>query len=129
MNLPNATRSVLVDAITTLIGSGGKWKFRTSGDAVLATLSLSTAAMAAASNGVGTFNAITADSNAAGGGDIAKVTIEKSDNTIVLTLTAGNTSGFEVNMTKSGVTPPTAITVSAGDNVSVAGATLTMPAS
>ncbi|AEJ01284.1 hypothetical protein Nit79A3_1452 [Nitrosomonas sp. Is79A3] len=90
-----AARNAATDAVTGQIGASGNLKFRLSGSlgspgAVVATLPLSATAFGASSGGTATANAITPDTNAVGNASpVAAATLEKSDGTIVIHLTAG----------------------------------------
>jgi hypothetical protein len=84
-------RNAATDAVTALFGSGAKMKFRTRGEfsalgTVLAALTFSATAFAAAVAGVATANAITPDSSAAGSATLPArtVTLETSGGTVVI---------------------------------------------
>lgn len=105
------------DAVTALIGASGKLKFRISPSSVAspgtaaATLSLSATAFGAASAGVATANAITADTNATGNASaVAYASLETSGGTIHIHCAVA-ASGSDINMTNG-------LVVNAGDTVS-----------
>ncbi|MBN1131201.1 MAG: hypothetical protein JXA71_19580 [Chitinispirillaceae bacterium] len=119
---PTAARNTLANAINTLVNAGsaaGKLKILTSGDALLATLTLADPAFGSASNG-----AIALDcdpvlsAQATGTGTAAKFTVTDSDDTIIYQgsvatsggdLTIDNTSivtGQTVNVTAHSYTAP-----------------------
>ena len=85
-----AARNAATDAVTALIGSGGKLKFRLAGSigspgAVAATIGLASTPFAASSGGTAELNTTTPDSNAAGNASaIATATFETSADAIVI---------------------------------------------
>lgn len=112
---PTAVRNAIADLVVDRLdlGSGtsaGRLKFRTSGDVDVATLPLSNPAFGSASSGGASANAITADTNAAGGA-VAKFVLTDRDATVTFT-GAVATSGSDINISS--------LTVGAGDTVSVA---------
>jgi hypothetical protein len=112
------TRNAAVDAVTALHNSG-KIKLHASNHAVVATLTFGATAFAGASTGSAAANAITADSNAAGG-TVDHAHLTKSDDTVTLDLSCGVGSG-EVQLTS--------LTVGAGDTVSMSAGTISIAAS
>lgn len=118
---PTVAKNAATDAVTGLIGTGGKLKFRTPGTigaagTAAATLSLSNTAFGAASGGTATANAITADTNATGNAtDVATFTIEKSDGTIIIH-GAVAASGSDINLSNG-------LKIDAGDSVSMSSLT------
>ena len=118
-----AARNAATDAVTALIGSGGRLRFRTSGTigspgAIAASLNLSATAFGAASSGTATANAITSDTNAAGQASaVATATIETSGSVIVIHCAVA-ASGSDINMTNG-------LTVASGDTVSCSSLTYT----
>lgn len=115
-----AARNAATDAVTALIGSSGFLKFRPAGspNGPVATLALSTTAFGAASNGTATANAISSDTNAAGGNDpVAVATIETSGGVIVIQCGVA-ASGSDVDMSNG-------LTVAPGDTVSCSSLTYT----
>lgn len=120
-------KNAATDAVTALIGAGGKLKMRLAGTigapgTIVATLSLSSTPFGAASAGVATANAITQDSNATGNASpVATGTLETSGGTVIIhfdvgtqvstsitgssgqdTVTVGSSSGLAVGMKASG---------------------------
>jgi hypothetical protein len=122
VNYSTALKNARMNAITTEIGSNGRLKIYTSGAALLlADLALSATAAGAASGGVLTFSAITADSSADNTGTAALGRITKSDGTTVVVdgLTVG-TSGTDIILNS--------VSIISGGTVSMAGPnTLTHP--
>jgi hypothetical protein len=118
-----AARNAATDAVTALIGSNGRLRFRTSGSigtpgSIAATLNLSATAFPAASGGTATANSITSDTNAAGQASaVATATLETNGGTIVIHCDVA-ASGSDINMTNG-------LTVAAGDTVSCSSLTYT----
>lgn len=100
-------RNALLDAINAVIGSGGKLKIYTGSQpantaasetgTLLATLTLSSTPLAAASAGSASFNAITGDTSADNTGTAAHFSITKSDDTRLIEGSVG-TSGSDLNV-------------------------------
>ncbi len=118
--LSTAGRNAAVNAVTALINvsAPGKLQFQTSGSVAVATLTFSSTSFGAGSTGVATANAITSDTNAAGG-TTTKAVLTDGASTVVLTATVG-TSGSDINLSS--------VVIGAGDTVAVSALTLTMPA-
>jgi hypothetical protein len=116
-----AARNAATDAVTALIGASGKLAFRTTGTVsapgtVVATLSLSATAFGASATGTATANAITSDTNAAGG-TVATATLQTSGGTVVIHCAVA-ASASDINMTNG-------LVVTAGDTVSCSSLTYT----
>lgn len=119
-----AARDAATDAVTALIGSGGKLKFRTSGTigslgTAVATLSLTTpTAFGSSSGGTATAAAIASDTNATGNASpIATATLETSGGTAVIHCAVA-ASGSDINMSNG-------LTVAAADTVTCTALTYT----
>ena len=118
-----AARNAATDAVTALIGSNGKLKFRLSGTigspgTAVATLNLSATAFGASSSGTATANAITSDTNATGNASaVANASLETSGGTLVIHCAVAASSS-DINMTNG-------LTVAAGDTVSCSSLTYT----
>lgn len=112
------TRNAAVNGATALLNSG-KIVFHTSGNSVVGTCTFGATAFGAASSGSASANAITDDTNAAGG-TIAHGHLLKSDNSVVMDISVG-TSGAELNISS--------LTVGAGDKISVSSFSLSIAAS
>ena len=97
ITISTAAHNAATNAVTALIGASGYLRYRTAGTlaspgAIVATLGLSADAFADAVAGVATANAITSDTNATGNvAAVTTATIEKSDGTIIIHCSAGNT--------------------------------------
>ena len=127
--LETALRTTLADAITTAIDystssplGNGTLRFKTAASpmATVATINFSRPSFGAASAGVITMaNAPKSDTNAAGG-TMAFFTINRKDNTPLMT---GNvaTSAATINF-------PAGVVVTAGDTVQLTSFTITVPA-
>jgi len=118
-----AARDAATNAVTALIGTSGKLKFRLSGTVgapgtAVATLSLSATAFGASSSGTATANAITSDTNATGNASpVATATLETSGGTVVIHCAVA-ASGSDINMSNG-------LTVAAGDTVACTSLTYT----
>lgn len=112
------TRNAAVDGVCALLNSG-KIKLHTSGHAVVATLTFGSTAFGAAATGSASANAITSDTNAAGG-TVEHAHFTKSDDSVVLDLSCGVGTG-ELQLTS--------LTVGAGDTVSMSAATISIASS
>lgn len=116
-----AAKNAATDAVTALIGSGGKLKFRTAGTigapgTAAATLSLSSTPFGAASAGTATANAIASDTNATGNASpVATASIETSGGTLHIHCAVA-ASGSDINLTNG-------LTIGAGDQVSMSSLT------
>jgi|JRYI01.1.fsa_nt_gb hypothetical protein len=111
-----AARNAGANAKLALLNGGsanaaGIFRFRTSANAVVAGLALSNPAFGNASNGQAAANAITADTNAAGG-VISRATLEDRDRNAVITLD-------DIRTTAGGDMQGNNLTVGAGDTVQV----------
>lgn len=109
-----AAKNAATDAVTALIGTSGNLVFRTTGTVgapgtACATLPLSATAFGASSAGTATANAITSDTNAAGG-TVATATLQTSAGTVVIHCAVA-ASASDINMTNG-------LTITAGDTVS-----------
>ena len=117
-----AARNAATDAVTALIGTSGKLKFHITGSTVaapstvVATLPLSATAFGASATGTATANAITSDTNAAGG-TVAFASLQTSANVPVIHCAVA-ASASDINMTNG-------LAVTAGDTVSCSSLTYT----
>lgn len=118
---PTAVRNAIADLVVDSLdgGSPGKLVFRTSGDVAVATLTFSNPAFGSASSGTATSNAITSDTNAAGG-TIAKATLETSAGTAKVNCSVTAPGG-------GGDIELSSVVVSAGQTVSVSSLTYSAP--
>lgn len=113
ITISTAAHNAATNAVTALIGASGYLRYRTAGTlaspgAIVATLGLSADAFADAVAGVATANAITSDTNATGNvAAVTTATVEKSDGTIIIHCSAGNT----ITTTITGSSGETTITV------------------
>jgi hypothetical protein len=118
-----AARNAATDAVTALIGTSGRLRFRLSGTVgspgtSVANLALSATAFGASSSGTATANAITSDTNATGNASpVATATLETSGGTVVIHCAVA-ASGSDINMTNG-------LTVANGDTVSCSSLTYT----
>lgn len=120
---PTAVRNAIADLVVDKldVGSGtaeGRLVFQTSGGAAVATLAFANPAFGAASGGVATANAITSDTNAAGG-TTTKAELRDRDATPIV-LCEVSTSGSDINLSS--------VAIGATDTVSVSSLTYTAPA-
>jgi hypothetical protein len=119
-----ATRTAIATAVLGAIdaGSNAKLVFRTTGTVAAPGTAVATLTCAdpsgTVSNGVLTFSAITADTNAAGG-TVATATLQTSADTVCVHC-AVSTSASDINLSS--------LAVGAGDTVSVSSLTYTAPA-
>jgi len=117
-----AARDAATLAVTNLISTSGKLVFRTSPSTVaapgtaVATLTFSATAFGTPSSGTATANAITSDTNAAGG-TVAFATLQTSGGTVVIHCAVA-ASGSDINLTGG-------LNVTAGDTVSCSSLTYT----
>jgi hypothetical protein len=116
-----AARNAATDAVTALISTSGKLVFRTTGNitvpgTAVATLTFSATAFGASSSGTATANAITSDTNAAGG-TVATATLQTSGGTIAIHCAVA-ASGSDINLSGG-------LNVTAGDTVSCSSLTYT----
>lgn len=117
-----AARDAATNAVTGLLGASPRLVFRTTGTVsapgtALATLVMSATGFASSSSGTATANAITSDTNAAGGGTVATATIQTSAGTVVIHCAVA-ASASDINMTNG-------LTINAGDTVSCSSLTYT----
>lgn len=117
-----AARDAATNAVTGLLGTSPRLVFRTTGTVsapgtALATLTMSSTGFGASSSGTATANAITSDTNAAGGGTVATATIQTSGGTVVIHCQVA-ASASDINMTNG-------LTIAAGDTVSCSSLTYT----
>jgi hypothetical protein len=117
--LTTAARNAAVNGVTALLNSG-TLMFQTSAHVEVAICNLNATAFGAGSNGTATANAISDDTDAAGG-VINHAHLRKSDTTEIISLTCSVTGG-------GGDLQLTSLTIGAGDTVSVTSLTLTQPA-
>jgi hypothetical protein len=121
ITISTAAHNAATNAVTALIGASGYLRYRTAGTlaspgTIVATLGLSADAFADAVDGVATANAITSDTNATGNvAAVTTATVEKSDGTIIIHCSAGNT----VTTTITGSSGGTTITVGSATGLSV----------
>jgi hypothetical protein len=112
---PTAVRNAIADLVVDSLDAGsgtaaGRLKFRTAADADVATLTFSNPAFGSASSGSATANAITSDTNAAGGVVAKFVCIDRDSTTKIQGAVA--VSGGDINISS--------LTISPGDTVSIA---------
>jgi hypothetical protein len=118
-----AARNAATNAVTLLLNASGAGKlvFRTTGNVTvpgtaIATLTFSATAFGAPSSGTATANAITSDTNAAGG-TVATATLETGAAVVVVHCEVAG-SGSDINLTGG-------LNVTAGDTVSCSSLTYT----
>jgi hypothetical protein len=118
-----AARNAATNAVTLLLNASGAGKliFRTTGNVTapgtaIATLTFSATAFGASSSGTATANAITSDTNAAGG-TVATATLETGAAVVVVHCDVSG-SGSDINLTGG-------LNVTAGDTVSCSSLTYT----
>ena len=116
--LESNARNAAANAVAGLMNSGTA-VFETSADAEVGTCTFGATAFGSASSGVATANAITKDSDAAGG-TIEHVTLYTSAAAKVMECTCG-TSGAEFTIGS--------LAINAGDEIDITELKLTMPAS
>lgn len=120
---PTVTRTAIADTVVDAIDSGGgagTLQFQTAGSVAVATLTFGATAFGAAVAGVATANAITSDTNAAGG-TIAKALTRDS---------AAVAKGFACSVTATGGGGDielNSVVVSAGQTVGLTSLTYTAP--
>lgn len=119
-----AARDAATDAVTALLTTGSKLKFRISPSSIgtpgaaAATLSLASTAFGASSSGTATAGAITSDTNAAGNASaVAYASLETGAGTIVVHCAVA-ASGSDINMSGG-------LIIGAGDTVSCSALTYT----
>ncbi len=111
---PSAVRTAVADLVVDRVDAGagpGVLEFQTAGGVEVATLTFSDPAFGNASSGVAAANAITPDTNAAGG-TIAKAVIKDSNGTEVLACSVTATGG-------GGDITLSSVVISAGQTVSL----------
>lgn len=120
-----AARNAATDAVTALISTSGKLKYRISPSTVgspgtaAATLTFSATAFGASSSGTATANAITSDTAATGNASaVAFATLETSGGTVVIHCAVAASSS-DINITSGG------LTINAGDTVACTALTYT----
>lgn len=129
ISLSQDIRNAQLDVITSVLGANARLKFYSgsvpasvgtalSGNTLIANLQLSASAAAAASSGVWTANAITADANADAAGTITFWRAETSGGVAKIQGTAGLT-GADINLD--------AVVAEVGSQVSVSNWTITAP--
>jgi lipopolysaccharide export system protein LptA len=117
------TRNALVSAVATAIGAGGKLKLRTSANAVLATIALSSTPLATPSGGAASLSGLPLSVAASAPGSLTGgnfVVTDSSDVTIFtgsITVTGG---GGDLTVDN--------VTVTSGQTCTVTGGTYTAPA-
>lgn len=132
MKISNTARSAMCDALVDLIDAGtppGTLEVRTGSaptnttDAdsgtLLATLTFSSTAFGAASNGVATANSITSDTNIDATGTAGHFRIKNAAGTVIMQGTCG-TSGADINWNS--------VSFVAGGTASISSMTVTQPA-
>ncbi len=123
VNHSTAARNAATDAVTALISTSGRLRFRLSGTVgspgtSVANLALSSTAFGASSSGTATANSITSDTNAAGNASaVATATLETSGGTVVIHCAVA-ASASDINLTNG-------LTVAAADTVSCSSLTYT----
>ena len=124
ITLSTAARNAAANAIVDLVDGGttdanGDLVIMTSGEVEVATLAFANPAFGAASSGVATANAITADSSATGG-TAAIFVVQDRDNTEIWRGSVGTPgSGADLELQS--------VVIGAGDSVTVTAFTMTMP--
>lgn len=110
----NACKQARLEAVVTQIGSAGKLKLYTSGDALLATLSLVNPA------GTASNDLLTLDfdpdisATASGSGTAAKATITNSSDTVIISGLTVGTSGADINLDSTSITAGQTVTITTG---------------
>lgn len=120
---PTAVRTGIADFVVDQLDEGsppGTLEFQTSGDAEVATLTFSTTAFGAASNGTATAASITSDTDATGG-TIAKARLKNAAGTdkIICSVT-GDGGGGDIELSSA--------IISEGQTVSLSSLTYSAPA-
>lgn len=122
-SITNAARSAAANAVTALVNAGGAGSLRIysgtmpataeaalSGNTLLAQLTMSATAFAAASNGVATANTITQDSSADATGTASFFRILSGAGTVVIQGSAG-TSTSDLILNSTSITATTSVSV------------------
>ena len=123
VKLATAVRNAMMDAITAQAGASAKLRFYTgtrpanpqtavSSQVLLAELTCNATFAPAASGGVLTMNAITADSAADATGTAAWARLFKSDGTTVIGDFDVGTSGSDINMNSTSITSGSQVAIS-----------------
>lgn len=119
---PTAVRNGIADFVVDQldVGGAGKLVFQTSGAVAVATLPFGATAFGSAASGTATANAITSDTNAAGG-TIAKAELQNNGGTAkVLCSVTATGGGGDIELSS--------VVVSAGQTVSMSSLTYSAPA-
>jgi len=122
MTLTMDARNALAEFFASCL-DGGKMVFKTSGDSEVATCTFGNPAFGSASNGVVIAEAITPDTDAAGGIVDHVVLVAKDDDTAVICKLTATVTGGGGDVTMSN------LTIGNGDTVEVTGGTITWPES
>lgn len=108
-------RSAIANLIDDQVNGGssfGKLKILTSGDSVLATITLQDPAFGSASSGVITLAGVPLSNTASGSGTAAKFTVTDSDDNIIYTGSVG-TSGADITIDNTSIISGQTVSVSA----------------
>lgn len=122
-NIANALRSTVCDAFVDAIDTGGAGTieiYTSAFGTLLAVLTFSATAFGAASNGVATADAITADASANATGTAAVARVKNGAGTTLFEMTVG-TIGADINFNS--------VAFTSGSEVSISSFTITQPAS
>lgn len=116
ITLADNARNAACNGVVDLL-DGGTIELQTSGDAVIATLSLPTPAFGAATTGAAAMNSVSA-ATAAAAGTVTKAVFKNSGGTAVFTATV-DTTGADINLSS--------VTFNSGDSVEITAYTHTQP--
>jgi hypothetical protein len=108
--------STLADAVDTAVGAAGTLEFQTSGNAEVATLTLSNPAFDSAVDGLITLEGVPLSDTDASAGTMAKFVLKNAGTTIVVTGTVG-VSGEAINFSGG-------VAVESGDTVELTALTI-----